>query len=572
LTEEDLQLLNTYVIEKNRLHNRYLFGDGVVCGLEVVEQPCDSRKVIVKPGYALDCCGNDIVVPCPIELDINPLIRDLRTRLRGGYDCGDPCPPQTNGCKSATATDPATATNPATAATDDSKDKDKKPPPPCFCLYIRYDEKSSDPVMPYPTEDSCSLPSCFASRVREGYRFELDCCAHQDPPSNLVSQFIGCVGDPEALKSVPATYAELNVTLKRMIKHRELRDLQLHELKQNFHDSAEEISADAKEEIFLNVLSYGAHLLSAPRTPKPSSSERDYLVGLCRHLDAAAGILGKRNDELADCARVLSSIAAASTSRQPAKSKVNLDELHLCGSGTTRANLLRKIEACRSVLGNLSAVPKTNSQPALMSEIVSAQKKVIQLEGTVHHVDSSQVQGLNPVVENGVSAHRAGESLLFRLLRSCLCSALLPTCQPCADPRVLLACFEWEECQVKNICNLKRKIIPSPAAVRYWTPPDFGAALEILCCSHLHKCDCKKDEEGQTDRSLASILQCMFGIPDHPRSAEDALEQFLHTLARKGGELSDLLSLLSKLNSPRTATVTSASVSGALAAGGGRQP
>src|SRR5512147_266624 len=74
LTEEDLLLLNQYVVEKNRLHNRYLFGEGVACGLEVVEHPCEPRKVIVNPGYALDCCGNDIVVPCPVELDIQVLI------------------------------------------------------------------------------------------------------------------------------------------------------------------------------------------------------------------------------------------------------------------------------------------------------------------------------------------------------------------------------------------------------------------------------------------------------------------------------------------------------------------
>ena len=35
LTDEDLNLLNHYIIEKNKLHNRYLHGWGVVCGLEV---------------------------------------------------------------------------------------------------------------------------------------------------------------------------------------------------------------------------------------------------------------------------------------------------------------------------------------------------------------------------------------------------------------------------------------------------------------------------------------------------------------------------------------------------------
>ena len=64
LTEEDLDLLTDYVTAKNRLHNASFFGEGVVCGLEVGCQPCGGGHVLVRPGYALDCCGNDIVVPC----------------------------------------------------------------------------------------------------------------------------------------------------------------------------------------------------------------------------------------------------------------------------------------------------------------------------------------------------------------------------------------------------------------------------------------------------------------------------------------------------------------------------
>ena len=62
LTEEDLNRLERYVVDKNRLHNRYLHGWGVVCGLEVVCDPCGSGHVIVRTGYALSPCGDDIVV------------------------------------------------------------------------------------------------------------------------------------------------------------------------------------------------------------------------------------------------------------------------------------------------------------------------------------------------------------------------------------------------------------------------------------------------------------------------------------------------------------------------------
>src|SRR5574340_614895 len=61
LNEADLNSAQAYVMAKNRLHNRYLHGPGVVCGLEVVCNDCDGY-VTVKPGYAIDPCGNDIIV------------------------------------------------------------------------------------------------------------------------------------------------------------------------------------------------------------------------------------------------------------------------------------------------------------------------------------------------------------------------------------------------------------------------------------------------------------------------------------------------------------------------------
>ena len=89
LTEDDLQALTGYVTGKDRLHNRLLFGPGVVCGLDVACDPCGGGTVTVRPGYALDCCGNDIVVGCPERVDVNALVHDLRVRSLGA-DCGDP--------------------------------------------------------------------------------------------------------------------------------------------------------------------------------------------------------------------------------------------------------------------------------------------------------------------------------------------------------------------------------------------------------------------------------------------------------------------------------------------------
>jgi hypothetical protein len=60
LTDQDLTALLRWTQDKLRL-GRYRHGWGVVCGLEV---RCDPKPgwVIVSPGYAVSCCGDDIIV------------------------------------------------------------------------------------------------------------------------------------------------------------------------------------------------------------------------------------------------------------------------------------------------------------------------------------------------------------------------------------------------------------------------------------------------------------------------------------------------------------------------------
>ncbi|MDQ3668612.1 MAG: hypothetical protein M3410_18975 [Acidobacteriota bacterium] len=63
-TTEDLELEQEYFREKLKRHNRYLHGFGVVFGLEVSRS---SGDVIIAPGLAIDCQGNEIVVPAPLR-------------------------------------------------------------------------------------------------------------------------------------------------------------------------------------------------------------------------------------------------------------------------------------------------------------------------------------------------------------------------------------------------------------------------------------------------------------------------------------------------------------------------
>jgi hypothetical protein len=92
LTEADLNALQDYVIEKDRRHNRYLHGWGVVCGLEVVCHPCPG-SVTIRPGYAIGPYGEEIVVPGEYRLDLCDRIRECRGRKRKDWDCEPFAPP-----------------------------------------------------------------------------------------------------------------------------------------------------------------------------------------------------------------------------------------------------------------------------------------------------------------------------------------------------------------------------------------------------------------------------------------------------------------------------------------------
>lgn len=67
LTDDDFQREQEYHCNKRRLHNRCLHGCRVGCGLEV-----NLRRnfVYIEPGVAIDCQGNEIVVPEPEKISL----------------------------------------------------------------------------------------------------------------------------------------------------------------------------------------------------------------------------------------------------------------------------------------------------------------------------------------------------------------------------------------------------------------------------------------------------------------------------------------------------------------------
>lgn len=131
----DLQGEQAYLREKHRLGNRFLHGWGVVCGLEVESvKDADAKaggkgaalspRVVVRPGLALDCHGDEVVLRGPVVLD---LWRELSPADRKKVDAG----------------------------------ADKLWVSVCYC------EQPVDPARPLHT-DGCGVPAgCSHARVRE---------------------------------------------------------------------------------------------------------------------------------------------------------------------------------------------------------------------------------------------------------------------------------------------------------------------------------------------------------------------------------------------------------------------
>ena len=82
LSAEDLALEQNYFLNKSKRHNRFLHGFGIVSGLHV---DLSSGKIAVDPGLALDCEGNEIVLPVKQVLAV-ALIPDTARYLNIGFE------------------------------------------------------------------------------------------------------------------------------------------------------------------------------------------------------------------------------------------------------------------------------------------------------------------------------------------------------------------------------------------------------------------------------------------------------------------------------------------------------
>lgn len=168
LTDDDLKALVDWTTAKSALQ-RFREGWGVSCGLEVScsHESKQESRVVVGPGYAIDCCGRDIVVCDPIYYDF---------RCEQAFDpC---CGPRQPAPQPGQAPDPAVqGLNLGCIPFNELK---------AFDLCLRFDEKLTGGQRPLARGNCKPLDECQFTRVIETGRLEAKLVDNPCAPSPKV--------------------------------------------------------------------------------------------------------------------------------------------------------------------------------------------------------------------------------------------------------------------------------------------------------------------------------------------------------------------------------------------------
>ena len=140
MTDRDFTEEQIYLNEKRKLLNQTLHGWGVVCGLKVKPTTTPGPNIVVEPGLALDCHGNEILVCEEQTIDLSAKVCSS-TRTEQSVDCGD----IPKGEQEHTT----------------------------LYVMIKYKERFTDQVSVYAPGGSCEEKVCNYSRTQEGYCIEV---------------------------------------------------------------------------------------------------------------------------------------------------------------------------------------------------------------------------------------------------------------------------------------------------------------------------------------------------------------------------------------------------------------
>jgi len=479
LTEDDLSLLVEYLTGKSRLHNRMLAGPGVVCGLEVSCDPCGGGTVVVHPGHALDCCGNDIVLPCKEKVDVQALVRELRVSSLG-VDCGDPCD-------------------------DDGRRR--------YGLFVRYEEMPVDPVAPYATEEPCPTPGCMPSRIREGLRFLVTCDPADDHRYNPGTRLLLSLGDLEKFEQVRRRGQRLESYLDAMFTAISGADRPI-------RFDATDANRYATSLAWLRDSGEGTP--PAPVAREMTEHVRALASAIARYdtydragqaqlrkdhpdldgIGEARQVLGTACDRLTETVTDLvwpdplhrslaQAIVAETRARvvpEPPDAGPPL-EVRLLAQGTPMNNVLQvefRADLARIrewLLGRLDRAPGL-ADCSLRTAVGSI--------AVPHPLPRPEPDSETRVTiaELGQIAQAARDLTiaLRRFVTDAACSTLTPPCTGCTDTDVLLAHLELDGCDVVRVCSATREqVLPGGSAYGEWLPKLYRLRelTERLCCQPL---------------------------------------------------------------------------------------
>lgn len=145
LTDTDLTLQQKYVIEKNKLYHRSLDGYGVVCGLKLTCD-CDCKgNILIHDGFAIDDCGNDLVVCETTRFDVIAALRSKGLLVMDEPE--DDCEPRRRHPRC------------------DIRQ--------CFYITICYQETESDYETPFQSSCTAGPKQCMPTRTHETVRFDV---------------------------------------------------------------------------------------------------------------------------------------------------------------------------------------------------------------------------------------------------------------------------------------------------------------------------------------------------------------------------------------------------------------
>ncbi|MEV3987782.1 hypothetical protein AB0J57_02625 [Streptomyces sp. NPDC049837] len=478
LTEDDLGLLVDYMTAKGRLHNRSLYGPGVICGLAVTCAPCGGGSVAVHPGHALDCAGNDIVVPCTEQVDVRALVREQR--ISGlGVDCGDDC--------------------------DDEGGRR-------YGLYVRYQELPIEPVAPYATEEPCPTPGCVPSRIQEGFRFVVKCADDEDHRHNPGTHLLATIGD--------LARADRARTRDRRLGHYlDALSTAAAGTGRTFRFDAADAGRYATSLAWLRENAGGEGPPPPPAAREMTEHVRALASAVARYdthdpagqerlrreypdlatVQEARGVLGTACDRLGDAdmeaawpdplRRSLARAVVTETAARVVPERGDADaplEVRMLAQGTPLSHALRvEFRADLGLIREwlLCRLDQTGEAVdcRLRTETAAVDVPPLLPAPPPDSVERAAVAEVQQIAEAGAALTVA----LRRFLTDAACATLNPPCGDCTDTDVLLAHVELDGCDVVRVCSATREqVLPGGSAYGEWLPKLYRLRelAERLCC------------------------------------------------------------------------------------------